>query len=132
MAHKTMINGTAYDVTGGKTMVGSTVYSIKSGKTLIDGTEYDISFGPPIINISIDKVTYQAEQGMTWGEWVESSYNTGGYSLVQVAAGSVVGLEGGFLKTVVAQVVSSNVTRFAKPELSVETDGGRWIHYRTL
>ena len=32
-----------------------------------------------LINFSIEGTAYQAEEGMTWGEWVASSYNTGGY-----------------------------------------------------
>lgn len=47
MAHKTLINGTAYEVKGGKCMVSGTVYSIKKGRTLIGGTGYDITFAPP-------------------------------------------------------------------------------------
>ena len=31
-----------------------------------------------LISFTIDGTSYQAESGMTWGEWVESSYNTGG------------------------------------------------------
>lgn len=30
-----------------------------------------------LINFTIDESAYQAEEGMTWGEWVASSYNTG-------------------------------------------------------
>lgn len=44
--HKTLVNGTAYEVTGGKCMVDGTVYSIKKGRTLIGGTGYDITFAP--------------------------------------------------------------------------------------
>lgn len=43
-AHKTLINGTAYTVKGGKCMVDGTVYNILKGRTLIDGTGYDIKF----------------------------------------------------------------------------------------
>ena len=45
-AHKTLINGTAYTVKGGKCMVDGTVYNILKGRTLIDGTGYDITFKP--------------------------------------------------------------------------------------
>lgn len=45
-AHKTLVNGTAYDVKGGKCLVGGTSYDIKKGKTLIGGTGYDITFAP--------------------------------------------------------------------------------------
>ena len=30
-------------------------------------------------NVSYIAGTYQAEEGMTWGQWVNSSYNTGGF-----------------------------------------------------
>lgn len=43
-AHKTLVNGTAYTVKGGKCMVNGTVYSILKGRTLIDGTGWDITF----------------------------------------------------------------------------------------
>ena len=42
--HKTLVNGTAYTVKGGKCMVNGTVYNILKGRTLIDGTGYDILF----------------------------------------------------------------------------------------
>lgn len=42
--HKTLVNGTAYEVKGGKCLVNGTVYSIKKGRTLINGTGYDIKF----------------------------------------------------------------------------------------
>lgn len=46
--HKTLVNGTAYEVKGGKCLVNGTVYSIKKGRTLIGGTGYDITFEPPM------------------------------------------------------------------------------------
>lgn len=42
--HKTLINGTAYTVKGGKCMVNGTLYNILKGRTLIDGTGWDITF----------------------------------------------------------------------------------------
>lgn len=44
MAHKTLIDGTAYDIKSSKTLVSGTEYAIKSGKTLVDGTGYNITF----------------------------------------------------------------------------------------
>ena len=44
--HKTLVNGTVYEVKGGKCMVNGTVYNILKGRTLIDGTGYDITFKP--------------------------------------------------------------------------------------
>ena len=34
-----------------------------------------------IISFVVDGVTCQAEEGMTWGEWIESDYNTMGVYL---------------------------------------------------
>ena len=48
MAHKTLIGGTAYEISGGKTLIGGTAYSIKNGKTLVNGTVYEIGFNVTI------------------------------------------------------------------------------------
>lgn len=46
--HKTLVNGTAYTVQGGKCRVNGTVYNILKGRTLINGTGYDINFEPDV------------------------------------------------------------------------------------
>ncbi len=33
-----------------------------------------------LISFTIEGTSYQAEDGMTWKEWVDSNYNTGGYT----------------------------------------------------
>lgn len=65
-AHKTLINGTAYTVKGGKCMVNGTVYNIKKGRTLINGTGYDITFKP-----SYDPVF----ANNTWEQIIEACHN---------------------------------------------------------
>lgn len=65
-AHKTLINGTAYTVKGGKCMVNGTVYSIKKGRTLIGGTGYDVAFAP-----SYDPVF----ANNTWEQIIEACHN---------------------------------------------------------
>lgn len=42
MAHKTLIDGTAYAVKGGRDLIAGTGYAKKQGKTLIAGTARDI------------------------------------------------------------------------------------------
>lgn len=40
------------------------------------------TYTPPpqqLISFTIDSVSYQAESGMTWAQWIASSYNTGGF-----------------------------------------------------
>lgn len=64
--HKTLVNGTAYEVTGGKCLVNGTAYSIKKGRTLIGGTGYDITFAP-----SYDPVF----ANNTWEQIIEACHN---------------------------------------------------------
>ena len=65
MSHKTIVNGTIYDVQGGKCLVNGTSYDIKKGRTLIGGTGYDITFAPPfprkgdLITMNLDGTTTQ-------------------------------------------------------------------------
>lgn len=48
MAHKTLISGTAYSVTGGRELIGGTGYDCKAGKTLIGGTAFTVPFSKGI------------------------------------------------------------------------------------
>lgn len=64
--HKTLVNGTVYDVKGGKCLVNGTVYSIKKGRTLVDGTGYDVTFAP-----SYDPVF----ANNTWEQIIEACHN---------------------------------------------------------
>lgn len=67
--HKTLINGTAYTVKGGKCMVNGTVYNILKGRTLINGTGWDITF--PSAEPDVSKTwrfndAISCWDGMTW------------------------------------------------------------------
>lgn len=46
MAHKTLIDGTAYNIKGGRDLIGGTGYAKKNGKAAINGTAYDVPFKP--------------------------------------------------------------------------------------
>lgn len=48
MAHKTLVGGTAYEISGGKPLIGGTAYSIAGGKALVGGTAYTINFLPAV------------------------------------------------------------------------------------
>ena len=41
-----------------------------------------------LVSFTIDGTTYQAEEGMTWQEWLSSEYNTDAFFLVQTLAGT--------------------------------------------
>lgn len=65
--HKTLVNGTVYEVTGGKCMVDGTVYSIKKGRTLINGTGYDITFpsaGTKLSTLDVGKSVFANVNGV--------------------------------------------------------------------
>lgn len=44
-SHQALVNGTAYNILGGRTLIGGTGYGISKGRTLVGGTGYDIAFG---------------------------------------------------------------------------------------
>lgn len=74
--HKTLVNGTAYEVKGGKCLVNGTSYGIKKGRTLINGTGYDITFEEAIgktwvlnevLSGSVDKsANFQSSDGTSY------------------------------------------------------------------
>lgn len=66
MAHKTRVNGTIYEVNGGKCLVNGTAYSVKKGRTLIGGTGYDITFAPPYDPVFANN---------TWEQIIEACHN---------------------------------------------------------
>ena len=47
----------------------------------INGVDFNLKTAASVslISFSIGGTTYQAEEGMTWAEWVASDYNTGGF-----------------------------------------------------
>lgn len=65
MAHKTLISGTAYSVTGGRELIGGTGYDCKAGKTLIGGTAFTVPFskGIPLNTITPGAILYLNESG---------------------------------------------------------------------
>ena len=103
-AHKTLINGTAYTVQGGKCMAGGTVYNILKGRTLIGGTGYDITFEEAIgktwvinerLYSSAFNDSYQfnvsfVSNGQTFSgffaKWVSSDYQLGYFTDVNQSA----------------------------------------------
>lgn len=63
MAHKTLIDGTSYDIKSGRTLIGGTGYDIKKGRTLIGGTGYDISFDTPVGELPVGTNVYMNVDG---------------------------------------------------------------------
>lgn len=65
MAHKTLISGTAYSVTGGRELIGGTGYGCKAGKTLIGGTAFTVPFakGIPLSTITPGAILMLNESG---------------------------------------------------------------------
>ena len=64
--HKTLVNGAAYTVKGGKCLVNGTVYSVKKGRTLIGGTGYDITLpgaGISVSTLSVGQSVYAKVNG---------------------------------------------------------------------
>lgn len=63
MAHKTLIGGTAYEISGGKTLIDGTVYAINGGKTMVGGTVRNISFSTPISTLAVGSSVFMNVNG---------------------------------------------------------------------
>lgn len=65
MAHKTLISGTAYSVTGSRELISGTGYAKKKGRVLVNGTGYDIPFssGIPLSTVALGDILMLNENG---------------------------------------------------------------------
>lgn len=61
--HKTLIDGTGYEIKSGRVMIAGTGYDIKKGRTLIGGTGYDISFDTPVGELPVGTNVYMNVDG---------------------------------------------------------------------
>ena len=89
MAHKTLISGTAYSVTGGRELIGGTGYAKKKGRVLVNGAGYDIPFssGIPLSTVALGDILMLNENGNPVPFYVckhdyESGLNGAGRTLV--------------------------------------------------
>lgn len=89
MAHKTLISGTGYDVSGGRELIGGTGYAKKKGRVLVNGTGYDIPFssGIPLSTVALGDILMLNENGSPVPFYVckhdyESGLNGAGRTLV--------------------------------------------------
>lgn len=90
--------------------VGKVAQFNGTSDTYVDGGYYLIESAISLISFTINNTTYQAEEGMTWEEWVNSGYNTGGYFIVFDVnvgiANNYVGLNGTRVET--TETIESN------------------------
>ena len=72
-----------YEVRGGKFTLNITGGTDTTNTSLIQWfIDNNATFEKPtLISFTIAGTSYQAEEGMTWEEWISSSYNTGGLVL---------------------------------------------------
>jgi hypothetical protein len=89
MAHRTLINGTGYDISGGRELIGGTGYAKKKGRVLVNGTGYNIPFssGIPLSTVALGDILMLNENGSPVPFYVckhdyESGLNGAGRTLV--------------------------------------------------
>ena len=100
------------DVAGGSTTEPS---NPDDGGTTVEPGEGQISF-------TIDGTTYLADEGMTYGEWVASEYNTDGCKIGMIGTiESLANAEGYVIKAVNDSFRSGNTSVKAGDELKVTT-----------
>lgn len=72
MAYGTKVDGTAYEITGGRCLVGGTAYAITGGRCLADGTAYDISlesYQPVLNDNSWSAISRASQAGIAASLW---------------------------------------------------------------
>jgi hypothetical protein len=62
---------------GGGEYITPNISLIDDGKRVY--SEKKVNNEDNLITFTVDGIEYQAEEGMTWKEWANSSYNTGGF-----------------------------------------------------
>lgn len=93
--HNILIDGTAYEITGGKTLINGTAYSISKGRTLIDGTGYDVGFSslPTLVELFSDATVVEIagrNESSTGSFNINSSnYETGLYYALSICNGFI-------------------------------------------
>ena len=61
--HRTIMDGTVYEIKGGKTLIDGTSYSIKGGKTLVDSTAYEVGVGGGMCEITLTDAGSKSRAG---------------------------------------------------------------------
>lgn len=75
MAHRTLINGTSYEILGGKTMRDGTGCNFESGRVLVNGTGYDIPFLIPVTIVGgKSSAPIGSGQGLGYAEYNGAKY----------------------------------------------------------
>lgn len=64
MTHRTLIDGTAYEINGGRVLISGVGYDIKKGRAFIDGVGYDISFAAPASELPVGASVYMNIDGV--------------------------------------------------------------------
>lgn len=103
MAHKCLIDGTAYEVKGGRCLVDGTAYAIQKGRTLVDGTGYDVGFGGVAVAVTIKMNTTTANGQYCYATINGTKYSTAATG-IEVFAGDVITFGCRGVVTNVAQV----------------------------
>ena len=75
MAHRVLINGTGYNVSGGRELINGTSYSKKKGRVLVNGTGYDIPFLIPVTVVGgKSSASAGSGQGLGYAEYNGAKY----------------------------------------------------------
>lgn len=62
--HKTLIDGSGYEIKSGRVLIAGTGYDVKKGRTLIGGTGYDIKLGVPVGELAVGSSVYMNVNGV--------------------------------------------------------------------
>lgn len=121
MAHKTLLDGTAYEITGGKDLLDGTGYSKVKGRTLVDGAGYDIPFGQKVVPSYTGNYNLYGDENQGWIEMLTSGVLTIPHGAVGDLYLISTGMRGGYGHWEYSNNANNAI------EAGAGGDGGRWI-----
>lgn len=133
MAHKTLVDGTAYNIKGGKCLVDGTGYSIKKGRTLIDGTGYDVNFIIGLTSMSLiyastvkkgstinPSITYSPSNADAFKSKTFTITAGSSYATINASTGALTGVAAGTVTVQVTIVDATGKTFTSSQNVTVE------------
>lgn len=91
MSHKTLVNGTVYEVDGGKTLIDGVAYSIDKGKTLVGGTAYEVGFDNGMRTVTITTFGYYVRHDSQYARvTINGVVYDGSETVISVPVGTVI------------------------------------------
>ena len=114
-----IVDGRVVDESGHEMIV--TMYgrdAVSPSDSISEGGEYTLYMIPEKIQFTIDGISYNADEQMEWNTWVNSSYNTAGFKVIETDFDTF--------------ILTSDESRYIIDATEDPGDSGGWGHYMPM